>query len=648
MKEPLDILKEFWKYDQFRSPQDEIIEASLSGLDVLALLPTGAGKSICYQIPALARNGVCIVISPLIALMKDQVQQLKKRGINASAIFTGMKEPEIDRVLNNCASGHTQLLYISPERLTSNRFLIGLKTLPVSMLAIDEAHCISQWGFDFRPSYRNIASIRDLFPKIPIIALTASATPKVQEDIVQSLQLKKDVKVFKSSFERPNISFVVRQHASKPEKMLEILKKVNGTAIIYTSNRKRTQEIAEFLIKNGISATFYHAGLSNDERNKRQEAWIQNQCRVMCCTNAFGMGIDKPDVRIVIHGDVPDSLEAYYQEAGRAGRDGKRSYAVLLFNEKDKEKLLKSVDEKFPEFEFVRLLYNALYNYLGIALAGGKGHSFEFNISYFGRRYKWDTLKVFNSLKLLEQAGYLTLGEAFYLPSRLKVNLDRTDLYRFQVGNMQYDGLIKTILRTYESILNNFVKINEAHLAKRANIPTAECILMLKELNERKVLIYIPSSEKPRITFLEERLREDYIRLDFEWISFIKLQMRSRIQAMFDYAEADESTCRQVVMRRYFGEIKTENCGTCDHCLLMKQLELVQSEDFRNHLLDQFKKSGSNGINYHDFTKNLDSTIKEYYLEMIRVLIDEQELEWVDESKKEIRYTQKNRLHGHQ
>jgi ATP-dependent DNA helicase RecQ len=647
MKEPLDILKEFWKYDQFRSPQDEIIDASLNNQDVLALLPTGAGKSICYQVPALARTGVCLVISPLIALMKDQVQQLEKRGVNASAIYTGLKEPEIDRILNNCASGHTQLLYISPERLASKRFLIGLKTLHVSMLAIDEAHCISQWGFDFRPSYRNIASIRELFPTIPIIALTASATPKVQEDINQSLQLKKDVKIFKSSFERSNISFVVRHNTSKPEKMLEILNKVNGSSIIYTSNRKRTQEIAEFLIKNGISATFYHAGLSSDERSKRQEAWIKNQCRVMCCTNAFGMGIDKPNVRMVIHADVPESLEAYYQEAGRAGRDGKRSYAVLLFNEKDKEKLLKSVDEKFPDFEFVKLLYNALYNYLNIAFAGGKGHSFEFNISDFGRRYKWDTLKVFNSLKLLEQAGYLTLGEAFYLPSRLKFNFERTDLYRFQVENIQYDGFIKTILRTYENVQNDFVKINELHLAKRAGITTSECIFMLKELNAKGVLLYIPSSEKPRISFLEERLREDYIRLDFDWIAFIKKQMKSRIQAMFDYAEADDSTCRQVVMRRYFGETKTGNCGTCDHCLLMKQLELVQSEDFRNHLINQIKKSGSTGINYQDFTKNLESSIKEYYLEMIRILIDEKQLEWVDESKNEIRYTQKDSLHGH-
>lgn len=647
MKSALDILREFWKYDQFRSPQDEIIEASLCGQDVLALLPTGAGKSICYQIPALAQKGVCLVISPLIALMKDQVQQLEKRGINAAAIFTGMKEPEIDRILNNCASGHTQLLYISPERLSSNRFLIGLKTLPVSMLAVDEAHCISQWGFDFRPSYRNIAAIREFFPNIPIIALTASATPKVQKDIIDSLQLKRDVKIFKSSFERSNISFVVRQHSSKPEMMLDILKKVNGTSIIYTSNRKRTQEIAEFLIKNGISATYYHAGLTNDERNKRQEAWIQNKSRVMCCTNAFGMGIDKPDVRLVIHGDVPESLEAYYQEAGRAGRDGKRSYAVLLFNEKDKEKLLKSIDSKFPDFEFVKLLYNSIYNYLNIGFSGGKGHGYEFNISAFSRQYKWDVLKVFNSIKLLEQVGYFTLGEAFYMPSRLKINLLTPDLYKFQVANMQYDGLIKTILRTYEGILNQFAKINELHLAQRAALPTKECVYMLKELHEKKVLIYIPSSEKPRITFLEERLPENYIRLDFEWIAFIKEQMKSRIEAMFHYAEAEESVCRQVVMRNYFGETETENCGTCDHCLHNKQLDLVQSEGFRKHLLVQFKQSGINGINYQDFTKNLNSTIKEYYLEMIRILIDEQQLEWVDDSKQKIRCTQKDSLHSH-
>lgn len=638
MKSALDILREVWKYPQFRSPQDAIVDASLQGHDVLALLPTGAGKSVCYQVPALAREGVCIVISPLIALMKDQVQQLKRRSVSAAAIFSGMSEYEIDGVLNNCAVGHTKLLYVSPERLSSPRFLIALKTLPVSMLAVDEAHCISQWGFDFRPSYRNIAAIREFFPDIPVMALTASATPEVQKDIVTSLNLRKNVQIFTASFERPNISFAVREHTSKPEKLLEILQKVQGTAIVYTSNRKKTEEIAQYLVQRGISATFYHAGLNAQERNKRQEAWIANQCRVMCCTNAFGMGIDKPDVRLVVHADVPESLEAYYQEAGRGGRDGKRSYAVLLFNEKDKEKLFKAVDEKFPDFGFVKQVYNALYNYLNIAFAGGKGHSYEFNLVDFSKKYKWETIQVFNALKMLEQSGYLTLGEAFFLPSRMKINLDRTDLYKFQVANMMYDGLIKAILRTYEGVQNHVVKINELQLAKKVLMQPNDCIKMLKELSQRGVILYIQSTEKPRITFLEERLKEEYVRLDFEFISFTKNQIKGRIEAMLDYAEADEISCRQVILRSYFGEKNPQKCGSCDHCLKAKQLQSVNSEDIRKRLIKMIEPYGEQGILIKDLSDKLGSTLKEQYLEMLRYLIDEEQLVWTDASQQYIKY----------
>lgn len=638
MKSALEILREVWKYPQFRAPQDAIVEANLQGNDVLALLPTGAGKSVCYQVPALAREGVCIVISPLIALMKDQVQQLKRRGVSAAAIFSGMSEYEIDGVLNNCAVGHTKLLYVSPERLSSPRFLIALKTLPVSMLAVDEAHCISQWGFDFRPSYRNIAAIREFFPDVPVMALTASATPEVQKDIVTSLNLKKNVQIFTASFERPNISFAVREHTSKPEKLLEILQKVAGTAIVYTSNRKKTEEIAQYLIQRGISATFYHAGLNAQERNKRQEAWIANQCRVMCCTNAFGMGIDKPDVRLVVHADVPESLEAYYQEAGRGGRDGKRSYAVLLFNEKDKEKLFKAVDEKFPDFGFVKQVYNALYNYLNIAFAGGKGHSYEFNLIDFSKKYKWETIQVFNALKMLEQSGYLTLGEAFFLPSRMKINLDRTDLYKFQVANMMYDGIIKAILRTYEGVQNHVVKINELQLAKKVLMQPNDCIKMLKELSLRGVILYIQSTEKPRITFLEERLKEEYVRLDFDFISFTKNQIKGRIEAMLDYAEADDISCRQVILRRYFGEKNPQKCGNCDHCLKMKQLQTVSSEDIRNRLIKMIEPYGGQGIRIQDLYDKLGSTLKEQYLEMLRYLIDEEQLVWTDASQQYIKY----------
>ncbi|MCZ2394321.1 MAG: RecQ family ATP-dependent DNA helicase [Chitinophagales bacterium] len=636
MSNALEILKKVWKYESFRFPQAEIIEAHLLGHDVLALLPTGAGKSICYQLPALLQDGLCIVISPLIALMKDQVQQLKKRDINAGAIFSGISEYEIDRILNNCAVGHTKLLYISPERLTSPRFLTAFKTLPISMLAVDEAHCISQWGFDFRPSYRNIASIREYFPDIPIIALTASATLEVQNDIIASLELKKNVKIFRASFERPNISFVVREHTSKSEMLLDILQKVNGTAIVYTVNRKRTEEVSKYLIAKGISSTFYHAGLNAEERSRRQDDWLKNKIRVMCCTNAFGMGIDKSNVRTVVHIDIPDSLEAYYQEAGRAGRDGKRSYAVLLYNEKDKDKLFASVEEKFPDYEFVKTVYNAMYNYLNISFGGGKNHSFEFNLAQFARRYKWDALQVFNAFKLLEQAGYLTLGEAFYLPSRLKFEMNRTDLYRFQVANIQYDGLIKAILRTYEGVLSFIAKINEFELAKKANLHPNDCIKMLKELTERGVLIYIPSSDKPRIHFLEERIMEDKIRLDVKWIDFIKNQMNKRIQGMLDYAEADVSTCRQVVIRNYFGEFSPEKCGVCDHCLREKQLLQVNVEEIRIRILRKMANYGLEGVSVKVLTESLGITLKDQYLDMIKVLLDEQQLKWTDESKEYI------------
>ena len=634
---PLEILRNVWKYPQFRYPQGEIIAAQLQGHDVLALLPTGAGKSICYQVSALARTGLCLVISPLIALMKDQVEQLRKREIAAAAIYSGLSEYEIDGILNNCAVGHTRILYVSPERLSSERFLVGLKTLPLSMLAVDEAHCISQWGYDFRPSYREIFKIRALFPDLPIIALTASATIEVQQDIANSLGLKKGYQIFTSSFERPNISFVVRKHTSKSDLILNILQKVKGSAIIYTSNRKKTQEISTYLNKQGLASTFYHAGLASDERNKRQEAWISNQNPIICCTNAFGMGIDKPNVRVVIHADVPESLEAYYQEAGRAGRDGKKSYAVLLYNDRDKEKLYQAVNEKFPDFQFVKIVYNAIYNYLNIALGGGKGHSFEFDMVEFSRRYKWEVLKVFNTLKLLEQYGYFSLSEAFFLPSRLQVVKERLELYKFQVANLEFDNLIKTILRSYDGVMTQIVKINELHLAKRAMMSTSDCVKMLRELSKRNVIVYIPSSDKPRISFLEERLPENNLRLDFDQLTFTKNQMKRRIQAMLDYAEADESACRQEIMRAYFGENNTHRCGVCDLCLAQKQYQTTTPEQMRTNLLTWIKSYGAKGIKIDELQLKFGNILKEQYLDLMRILLDEGQLIWVDKTQKYVK-----------
>jgi ATP-dependent DNA helicase RecQ len=632
----LEILKKFWGYDQFRYPQDEIVAAHLEGKDVLALLPTGAGKSICYQVPALMQEGLCMVVSPLIALMKDQVQQLRKRNIGAGAIFSGMKEGEINGVLNNCATGHFKFLYVSPERLGSDRFLTALRGLHVSMLAVDEAHCISQWGFDFRPSYRDIVLVREMFPEMPVMALTASATPEVQKDIVKSLQFKEGFAQFMSSFERPNISFAVRSNVSKPDKILEILEKIPGSAIIYSRNRRKTEDISKFLERNKISSTFYHAGLENQERNRRQEAWIAGKYRVMSCTNAFGMGIDKPDVRLVIHADLPDSLEAYYQEAGRAGRDGKISYAVLLCNQEDKDNLLEQEQQRFPDFELVKKIYNSLYNYLGIAFGGGKRHSFEFDIHHFARRYKWDTLLVFNALKLLEQSGYLHLSEAFYLPSRVNILLTGADLYKFQVQHKEYDEFIKTILRNYEGVVGHYIRINEIHLAKKAGMEEKDVQRMLKMLHRLKVLSYIPSSDSPRITFMEERLPDDLLRLDHAFIAFSRKQMRQRIDAMMDYAEAAPEACRQVIIREYFGEKNTEACGKCDLCLNRRYFKNLTSDAIRKIILKKVEESPGRQMAVKDLLQTVGHTSKEQYLEVIRILLDEGTVKWINEQQKVI------------
>lgn len=647
MAAALDILKEYWGYDRFRSPQEAIIDAVHSDSDVLALLPTGAGKSICYQVPALMAEGLCLVVSPLIALMKDQVGQLKRRGVKAAAIFSGLREPEIDGILNNCRVGHYKILYVSPERLGSDRFLIALRDLNVSLLAVDEAHCISQWGHDFRPSYREIAKVRALFPKIPVIALTASATPRVQEDIAQVLELKKGYQRFSSSFARPNISFAVRTEVSKSEKMLEVLQKVPGTAIVYSRNRRRTEDIAKFLAQHQISATYYHAGLSAADRNKRQDAWIKGEVRVMSCTNAFGMGIDKPDVRVVIHSDVPDSLEAYYQEAGRAGRDGKRSYAVLLNSQEDVKQLEEQVQQRFPELPEVRKIYNTLYNHLGIAFGGGKLSSFEFNLYLFARKYKWEVLLVFNALKLLEQAGYLQLSEAFALPSRVNIIMSTQDLYRFQVGHKELDEFIKVLLRTYEGLMGHFVKISELFLANKMGISAKEVAQKLQQLSKYQVLTYIPASDSPRITFLEERLPEDHIRLDHAYIAFSRQQMTDRITAMLDYAEAGPDSCRQRIMQAYFGEQDAKDCGKCDLCLRRKELQTLNDEEaIRRSILQKVANAGEEGLHLKTLTAPLGELLKEKYLFILRILLDEAQLCWLNEPKGILSLPANNRLSG--
>ena len=515
MNEALRILQSYWGYTQFRSPQDEIIDHILKGNDTLALLPTGGGKSICFQVPGLIREGVCIVISPLIALMKDQVENLKKRGILAEAIYSGMSFQEIDLYLNNALNGGLKFLYVSPERLKTDIFLERFKNMQISLLAVDEAHCISQWGYDFRPSYLEIATIRELQPNVPILALTASATTEAQADIMEKLAFRKHYQRFFKSFKRDNISFVVRKTDNKEKKLLDVLKKVPGTAIVYTRSRKRSQELASFLNTHGFSALFYHAGLKHEVRNELQDAWIQNKNRIMVSTNAFGMGIDKPDVRLVVHMDLPENLEAYYQEAGRAGRDGKKSYVTVLYDLADIDILKEKTAKSNPEREYVDRVYTALMNYFQIAMGAGEGESYDFDLAEFSDRFHFFSHEVFHALKKLEEHGVLTFNESYYSPSLLHISVDKGRLYEFQVAQARFDFFIKVLLRMYGGVLlSEYVTIQEKQLAEAAKLSLKECVELLQHLNKMQIVDYQPKKDTPQITFLQRRVEAKHLPID--------------------------------------------------------------------------------------------------------------------------------------
>jgi len=515
MNEALRILQSYWGYTQFRSPQDEIIDHILKGNDTLALLPTGGGKSICFQVPGLIREGVCIVISPLIALMKDQVENLKKRGILAEAIYSGMSFQEIDLYLNNALNGGLKFLYVSPERLKTDIFLERFKNMQISLLAVDEAHCISQWGYDFRPSYLEIATIRELQPNVPILALTASATTEAQADIMEKLAFRKHYQRFFKSFKRDNISFVVRKTDNKEKKLLDVLKKVPGTAIVYTRSRKRSQELASFLNTHGFSALFYHAGLKHEVRNELQDAWIQNKNRIMVSTNAFGMGIDKPDVRLVVHMDLPENLEAYYQEAGRAGRDGKKSYVTVLYDLADIDVLKEKTAKSNPEREYVDRVYTALMNYFQIAMGAGEGESYDFDLAEFSDRFHFFSHEVFHALKKLEEHGVLTFNESYYSPSLLHISVDKGRLYEFQVAQARFDFFIKVLLRMYGGVLlSEYVTIQEKQLAEAAKLSLKECVELLQHLNKMQIVDYQPKKDTPQITFLQRRVEAKHLPID--------------------------------------------------------------------------------------------------------------------------------------
>lgn len=573
--EPLKILKQYWGYNHFRPLQEDIIQSVLQGKDTLALLPTGGGKSICYQVPALCKDGICIVISPLIALMKDQVANLQKHKIPAVAIYSGMHYKEIDRILDNCVYGGVKLLYLSPERLVTEIAIERIKRMKVNLIAVDEAHCISQWGYDFRPPYRRITELRDLLPDVPIIALTATATKEVVNDIQEQLAFKK-TNVLQKSFARKNLAYVVLKEENKRAKLLDILKKVAGTSIVYANSRKRTREIAVFLQRNRISASFYNAGLTPDERSKRQEDWMNGKIRVMVCTNAFGMGIDKPNVRTVVHVDMPNSLEAYFQEAGRAGRDGNKAYAILLYNSEDKLSLEYHYQNAFPAMEEVRRVYRALGSYLQLAVGGGLGRSFDFDIITFSRNFKIKALTVFNSLKILEQAEWIALSEAVFTPSSVKVRVTPEQLYDYQIRNPNLDLTLKTIVRSANGVMNNYVHIRENYLARFIKISWGQLVRQLHKLHQDKVIDYHPQKTSPQLIFLQDRVDADNLSIDQKLYNFRKNRYLIRIRKAIEYAEIPH--CRSQQLLSYFGEKDAAKCGICDVCLGRTKVEVTEDE----------------------------------------------------------------------
>jgi ATP-dependent DNA helicase RecQ len=570
------ILQRYWGHKEFRPLQEDIILSVLGGYDTLALLPTGGGKSVCFQVPAMARKGICIVVSPLIALMKDQVQNLNAKGIPAIAVVSGMDYREIDIALDNCVYGNIKFLYVSPERLQTPLFRERLKKMQVNLLAIDEAHCISQWGYDFRPPYLKIAEIRELLLDVPVLALTATATSEVVEDIQEKLQFHNQ-KVFSKSFARPNLAYHVRHEEDKGTRLLRILQRISGSGVVYVRNRKRTQEIAAFLHKNGITADFYHAGLEPEQREQKQKAWIGNKVRVICATNAFGMGIDKPDVRFVVHLDIPDSPEAYFQEAGRGGRDEKKAYAILLYNDADLFALEEAVKQSFPEPDVIRRTYVALCNYFQLAVGAGLDTQFEFNITEFCQRFNLIPSITFSAIKIMENAGYLQMSESFYQPSRIKMLMNQADLYTFQVSNRALDPFVKLLLRSYSGMFDAFVRIDEREIAERTQKEPDVILRYLKKLDELKVIAYIPRSSNPRITFTAARVQERDFFLPPEAYLDRKRMAMERMEAMKRYI-TNTTRCRSQLLLDYFGETETYRCGMCDHCLRENRLSVNNIE----------------------------------------------------------------------
>lgn len=564
MQSAVDILKHYWGHEQFRPMQADIVDSVLHGHDTLALLPTGGGKSICFQVPALAMGGLCLVISPLIALMKDQVLNLTKRGIAATAIFTGMSTGEIDGVLEACAGGKYQFLYVSPERLTTPVFLARITRLGIKLIAVDEAHCISQWGHDFRPEYLRIAEIRPHLPQVPIIALTATATAQVVDEICEKLQFKNE-KRFRKSFHRANLAYQVAYEEDKFGALFRALKQNQGTAVVYAGTRRKTELVADWLKKQGISADFYHAGLSSRERDERQRDWIANKIRVIVCTNAFGMGIDKPDVRLVVHLAPSDCIEAYFQEAGRAGRDENPARCLLLYHPSDRQEAEHFLALGFPPLETIRQVYAALGQYFTLALGSGKGQRFDFDLSVFAAAFGLKPIEVHHSLVFLHRAGYLFVGEEVLLPSKVKFIADATTVYDFRLRNRELDPFIELLLRSYSGIMEQYVKIDEFKLAGKLRIFSQEVTQLLLRLQQLELIDFVPKTDKPQIYWLQERIPEDRIVIPQAQYTNLLESKKAKLEAMLKYCEAKHS-CRSQLLLSYFDESDTQLCGHCDYC----------------------------------------------------------------------------------
>ncbi|MBR4390843.1 MAG: RecQ family ATP-dependent DNA helicase [Bacteroidales bacterium] len=614
------VLRQYWGYPSFRPLQEEIVDAIVDGRDTLALLPTGGGKSICFQVPALSMEGMCIVVTPLIALMKDQVAHLVERGIPAAAIYSGMHPDQVELTYNQAVFGRLKFLYVSPERLLTEQFLEAVKRMKVCLLAVDESHCISQWGYDFRPPYLKIAELRPFIPTTPVLALTATATAKVVDDIQFRLGFRQK-NVFKSGFERNNLTYNVYHEADKNGVLYRKLKSMKeGSAIVYVRNRRKTQAVAEWLSSVGISATFYHAGLDAATRDQRQDMWVKGKVKVMVATNAFGMGIDKPDVRLVIHLDLPESIEAYFQEAGRAGRDLKPSEAFLLVSEVDVKQLEEHFLQSYPEMERIKAIYRALGNYLEIPVGAGQGMAYPFVMAEFARNYGFGVMEVFSTLRLLEKEGMLALSDSFDEPSKVWIKASREELYRFQVEYPQFDDLIKYMLRSLPGVLSDFVKVSEETVAMKTGMKVEQVIAQLRQLESYRFLTYIPRNEKPQLIFLTELVDTRYFTLSKENYADRKKDAAERVKAVIDFVSNDQE-CRSVQLLRYFNDLNGKPCGRCDVCVshALHELSTGKYEQISGDLLALLKESP---LTVYGATQACHDYEEEEVVEAIRWMID--------------------------